>query len=316
MNIFFLAAISLGIDLSIGDPRWLPHPVVLMGRGISLLDSKLNNIEDSFVFQRWKGLFTVLFIVLGFALCSKLCIMIAGHFDHWLGIFLSVFFGFTTIASKGLCDAGTFVDQGFDQGGLEEARRRIGQFVGRDTDHLSEAEVVRAVIETLAENTVDAIFSPLFFFCLGGAPFAIAYRAINTLDSMIAYRNERYLHFGYFAAKTDDFANFIPARLSIILLLAASFLCKENTKNALRIVRRDRKKHPSPNGGIPESLFAGALAIQLGGVNTYGGILSRRGLLGDPEHPLRREDIQRAIRIVRVSTYLAGVLLIVLGVFL
>jgi adenosylcobinamide-phosphate synthase len=133
---------------------------------------------------------------------------------------------------------------------------------------------------------------------------------------MIAYRNERYLHFGYFAAKTDDFANFIPARLSVILLLVATFLCKENTQSAIRIVRRDRKKHPSPNGGIPESLFAGALSIQLGGVNTYGGIISRRGLLGDPAHPLRREDIQRAIRLVRVSTYLAGVLLVVLGVFL
>ncbi len=298
MNGFFLACAALVVDRLVGDPVWLPHPVVGMGRFIKALEGALNRPEANRSLARVLGVVTVCCTVGAVWTVSFAVLQWVRALSPWAFAAASVALMWTTLAWKGLRAAGEDVYRALTGPGLLEARRRIGRYVGRDTGALSETEVIRAAVETVAENTVDAVVSPLFFACLGGAPLALAYRAVNTLDSMLGHQSERYRDFGWAAARLDDVVNYVPARLCGALLLVAIRLSGLQALRAWRVMRRDAHKHPSPNGGIPESLAAGALGVQLGGVNVYGGVPQRRALLGDPRRSLESGDIRRVTRVL------------------
>ncbi|WP_405080246.1 adenosylcobinamide-phosphate synthase CbiB [Paenibacillus chitinolyticus] len=232
----------------------------------------------------------------------------AAAIHPWLGYAVTTWFISTTIAIKGLKDAARLVAVPLAAGDLAAARKYTGYIVGRDTKNLDEGELTRAVVETVAENTVDGVVSPLFYALIGGAPLAMLYRAANTLDSMVGYKNDRYMHFGWASARWDDVMNWIPARLTgILLILAAAVQPRMSAFRAGRSIGRFARLHPSPNSGIPESAVAGALGIELGGRNTYGTVVSERARMGWPLRPRNRGDIDGTVRLLYGATgWLAG----------
>ncbi|MCX5838858.1 MAG: adenosylcobinamide-phosphate synthase CbiB [Deltaproteobacteria bacterium] len=263
MRIEIQILIALLLDLVLGDPRWLPHPVRLIGRLIAALEGPARRaIPDA----RLAGSVTALAVILVAALTTGAMIAIAGWIHPLLDDAVSILLLYTTLAARDLADHSIGVYRALERFDLAEARRLVSWLVGRDTERLTEAEVVRATLESIAENTVDGIIAPLFFAVIGGPAAAMAYKAASTLDSMIGYRNERYIDFGRTAAEIDDGANYIPARLAAPIIAAAAALTGGRAAAAWRIARRDGRKHMSPNAGIAEAAFAGALGIRLGGV--------------------------------------------------
>jgi adenosylcobinamide-phosphate synthase len=298
------------LDQVIGDPPGWPHPVIFMGKIIAWLEKKLN--QGRTWDRRLKGALLTLFLVVGSFVVTGLLVGAAKEISFVLGLIVELILLASTLAAKSLLKAGSQVLSPLREGNLEEARKKLGWFVSRDTSALSEGEIARGTVETLAENFVDGILSPLFYMAIGGAPLAMAFKAVSTLDSMIGYRNERYEDFGWFAARMDDWANYIPARLSVGILLFTGWLYKMPVRYAMSIWKRDAKSHPSPNGGNPESVVAGLLEIQLGGINIYHGKAHHRAEMGDPLHELGWKDIERCQNIVRTATWLSFIL--VLGV--
>jgi adenosylcobinamide-phosphate synthase len=309
--------LAILVDLTIGDPPRIPHPVILMGRWISFYESwALKDSLSSARSPRREKL-------LGIGLVVSLILLVAGtigpllfivYWVHpWLYAAISVWFISTTIAVKGLRDAAREVLTPLRQGNLQEARVKVGYIVGRDTNELRPEEVSRATVETVAENMVDAVVSPLFYAVWGGPVFAMVYRAVNTLDSMVGYKNDRYRDFGWASARLDDAMNYIPARLTGILLAAIAFVHPRlKGLQAVRTWWRDAGKHPSPNSGIPESVVAGALGIQLGGRNSYGGNLSDRARMGEALRSIDYTVIQQTNALLY---QLAGVILGILVAF-
>lgn len=296
------------LDQILGDPRGWPHPVVGMGKVISWVEKKLNCGTRQF--RRISGALLTLFLVSGSFIITAAIIAGAARIHPWLGKTLEVLLLSSTLAGKSLLGAGKTVLKPLQQENLPEAREKLGWLVSRDTRNLSEAEIVRGTVETLAENFVDGILSPLFYMAIGGAPLAIAFKAVSTLDSMIGYKNERYQDFGWFAARTDDWANYIPARLSVIFLLLTGGMKKLPVRHAYQIWKRDAKAHPSPNGGNPESVAAGLLGVRLGGINIYYGESHHRAEMGDPLHELTWRDILACERLIYSAAWLSfGVLL-------
>lgn len=291
------------LDQVVGDPRSWPHPVVGIGNVIALLERKLN--LGSLKTRRWNGVLLTFFVVGGSYLLTWIVVKAANTVHPLLGLGVSVYFIFTALAGKSLLDAGESVLLPLRHGNLSRARQRLSWLVSRDTDNLTEGEIVRGTIETLAENFVDGILSPLFYAALGGAPLAMAFKAISTLDSMVGYRNERYEEFGWFSARTDDWANYVPARLSVILLLLAGWLRRMPVHQAYRIWKRDASDHPSPNGGNPESVVAGLLGVRLGGINVYHGQPHHRAEMGDALHPVNASDIVYCRHLVSTATWLS-----------
>jgi adenosylcobinamide-phosphate synthase len=294
------------LDQVIGDPPGWPHPVIMMGKVIAWLEKILN--RGSRFVRRFYGALLTLCLVAGSFVLTAFLIGLIKEISFGLGVVVEVILLATTLAGKSLLDAGNHVLIPLRAGDIQEARKRLGGFVSRDTTNLTEGEIARGTVETLAENFVDGILSPLFYMAVGGAPLAMAFKAVSTLDSMIGYRNERYEDFGWFAARTDDWANYIPARLSVGILLVAGWLWKMPVAHALKIWKRDAKSHPSPNGGNPESVVAGLLEIQLGGINIYHGKVHHRAEMGDPLHELGWQDILRCQTLVRTATWLSFVL--------
>lgn len=251
-------------------------------------------------------------LTVGAAFSVMLALVLAARSIHpWLGYAVNTWFISTTLAVKGLKDAAMRVYRSLAEGNLQDARTFTGYIVGRDTAELDEPELVRATVETVAENTVDAFVSPLLFALLGGAPLAMLYRAANTLDSMVGYKNERYLHFGWASARFDDVLNYVPARLTGAVMVAVCAFGKGwSAARAAKAIRTFAGKHPSPNSGIPESAVAGAMGIELGGRNRYGEVVSERSRMGWPLRQRNREDIVRTVRIsYGVSYFVAGGLL-------
>ena len=303
MSQMITAAAAFLIDALIGDPRSKFHPVVLIGNLISSLEKILRRELDSPSQKIVKGGVLVAIVVLtsfavgcGIELLSRELPSLAAQ------IFVQALALSFMISPRTLGDAAREIYQLLEVENLTEARRKVGWIVGRDTQNLNEAEVARATVETVAENTVDGIISPLFYFAVGGLPFAVAYRAINTLDSMLGYRNEKYLHFGRVAARLDDVANFVPARLTAILFLGATALLGLDVRNAFAMMKRDASKHPSPNGGWAEATVAGALNIRLGGTNYYFGQPHFRAYMGDPNEILEAAHILGAVRLMYTAT--------------
>lgn len=321
-DILWMVLAAIIVDWVIGDPPWPKHPVILIGQLIRWLEARLHPSGAELPQarsprrERFRGiLLTVATVVLSSGLLYAL-IAVLYMIHPWVGRAANIWFISTTIAFKGLKDAAMQVYRPLAEGNLAEARRWVGYIVGRDTAELDEPEITRAAVETVAENTVDAAVSPLFFALLGGAPLALAYRAANTLDSMVGYRNDRYRDFGWASARLDDLLNLLPARITALLLaLAAGLTPGLSGKRALRSVRSFAALHPSPNSGYPESAVAGALGVQLGGRNVYGGVISQRAVMGWPLQPLERSHIRLAVRLLYITGYfIAGGVLCAIAV--
>lgn len=305
-----LMAISLAvfIDRIIGDPKWLPHPVVGIGKLISSLEKRLNKGD----FKKQKGILC-LAIVLAIVFITVLVVTYFAYQVHLVvGILIEGLLISITIAGKSLEQAAQDVAEPLKQGDLPMARKKLGWIVGRDTDQLEEPEIVRGTVETVAENTTDGITSPLFYALIGGAPLAFLYRAVNTCDSMVGYKNNRYAQFGWASAKIDDVLNWIPSRLTGLLMLV-SYRPVQPRNRCFTILFRDAKKHPSPNSGWGEAAVAALLGVQLGGLNTYKGVVSNRAKMGEPHKQLETNHIYESIKIMKVTIVLFTLLLWVLG---
>ena len=310
MRIVFAALCGFGLDLLLGDPEKLAplHPVVLMGKAIQALETGLRACFPAA--ERGElaaGRVLAAALPMGTLLGSVLLLRLLRRIWPPLGFALSAIWCWQALAVKDLRVEALRVFRALKTQGLESARAAVSRIVGRDTSVLDEAGVARAAVETVAENFSDGIIAPLFYMLLGGAPLALCYKAINTMDSMVGYQNERYLYFGRAAARLDDAANYLPARLAALLLIAAAALTGENPREAGRIWRRDRRKHPSPNSAQCESAMAGALGLRLLGPAWYFGEYQDKAWIGEEKKPIDAGDIRRACRLLYAGS-MAGLL--------
>lgn len=295
MNIHIMAVITgYLLDLCLGDPHWMPHPVRGIGGLISWLDKRLGNQKAAPGQQRAAGVFMVAVVLLMTGGISVIILTIAYRWHLWLGFAAESILCYQMLAAKALKDESMKVYTELKRGAVEDARTAVSMIVGRDTKSLDEIGITKAAVETVAENTSDGVIAPLFYMAIGGGAAACLYKAINTMDSMVGYKNDQYLYFGWAAAKLDDLVNLVPARLSAALMIAVSFLCGMNGMNAVKIYRRDRKNHKSPNSAHTEAVCAGALGIQLAGDAYYFGRLHHKPVIGDDLRPVEFEDIKRA----------------------
>lgn len=293
------------LDLLIGDPKFITHPVVLIGKTIEFLEKCLRKITAPVIGLRASGILLTLIVVGGTYTLMWSVQTGAERLNHWFGLAVSIWFMGSTLAVKGLAGAAEEIYRLLNTDNLLEARKKVGWIVGRDTAGLDESEITRATVETVAENIVDGIIAPLFYGFIGGAPLAMAYKAVNTLDSMVGYKNEKYRELGWASARFDDISNYIPARLTGIMLLLTFIILGKPAGEAYRTIRRDSGRHPSPNSGIPEAAVAGALGIRLGGINYYGGVKSFRAFMGEPKEPLSKEHIAETVKIMYISSFSA-----------
>ena len=291
-----LAAVAL--DLLLGDPRALPHPVAAIGRMISFLELPLRRL---FTNARLAGVVLLITTVggsyAGAALLLKGAYAIAPDAGFVLGLYLA----WVSLAARSLHLESGKVARALRREDLPGARLALSYIVGRETERLDEQGILRGAVETVAENTGDGVIAPLFFLMLGGPALAIAYKAVNTLDSMVGYKNERYLDFGWASARFDDLANYLPARLTALLMVFAAPLCALSASGAWRIIRRDCRNHASPNSGYPEAAAAGALGVRLGGSNRYFGKLVDKPSIGDPTVPLSLAAYAGVLRLMYCS---------------
>ena len=304
-------AIVIGfiIDFFVGDPHSIPHPVVAIGRLISFLDKKLrigNSDERDII----RGIWTVLIAAFVSTALPALILMLMWNLHPVAYLIVSSIMCAQILAARELVRECCAVEKALEKGDIDEARKAVSYVVGRDTEALDREGICRAAVETVAENGSDGVIAPLFWMLLFGAPGGFFYKAVNTMDSMLGYKNDKYLYFGRAAAKTDDVVNFIPSRISAILMIASCPLCHLDGKSAWRIFRRDRFKHTSPNAAQTESVFAGALDIRLNGPAVYGGILHNKEYLGDDVRPIESADIRRSGRLM----YTASFLMLIIGV--
>ncbi|HJV34420.1 adenosylcobinamide-phosphate synthase CbiB [Geomonas sp.] len=289
------------LDLVLGDPRALPHPVVAIGRLISLLEGVLRRLC---VNLRLAGVI-LLVTTVGITYAVAAVVLKAAYaVSTEAGFVVSVYIAWVCLAARSLHLESAKVVKALRGGDLPAARTALSYIVGRETAQLDEPEVVRGAVETVAENTGDGVIAPLFYLMIGGPPLAIAYKAVNTLDSMVGYKNDRYLELGWASARFDDLANFIPARLTALLMVLASPICALSAGGAWRIMRRDCRNHSSPNSGFPEAAAAGALGVRLGGANRYFGKLVEKPTIGDATLPLSVDAYQGVVRLMYCSEIL------------
>jgi len=299
---------ACALDAALGDPRAMPHPVRWMGRLIGYVDRRVRLRCTGASSLRAAGIVLAAGLP-AMAFATGWAAIAAGTaVDDWVGRVIGIGLAATTLAWRDLVDHVRVVSVAIKAGSLERARQAVGLIVGRDTQRLSEAEVARAAVETVAESACDGVIAPLLFLVAGGPPLALAYKAVSTLDSMVGHRDENYREFGWASARLDDLANWIPARITAWLIAVAAglvLLSANAVKRSSTILLRDGHKHPSPNSGRPEAAMAGALGIQLGGVNFYGGCRADRPVLGDAETPLSVRHVDRASQIMTVAYLIA-----------
>ncbi len=295
--------LALFLDLLIGDPRWFPHPVVIMGKIIHVSETRILRAIKNPKALKGAGIILAVLVVAGSYGFFRGLIWLAYHYNTNLGLVLSIFIMSQALSVNSLYQHAMAVLRPLSNGDLPLARVKLSMIVGRDTEDLDEAQIVRAVVETVAENTVDGIISPLFYGFIGGPALAMAYKAVNTLDSMVGYKNEKYRHLGWASARLDDVANYLPARLVAILFLSIAPFTQGGFKQVWQTLLRDAGKHPSPNSGLPEAAVAGALGIQLGGQNSYHGVPESRALIGRSEHPLEMKNIRATLVLMLVVTF-------------
>lgn len=294
------------LDLVLGDPRWLYHPVRIIGNGISLLEKILRKLfPKNKTGERIAGGFLVIFIVFFSAGIPWVILSLAYRYQAWVGFVIEAFMCYQLLATKSLRDESKKVYDALKTGDLEKSRFAVSMIVGRDTRNLSEEGVTKAAVETVAENTSDGIIAPLLFMMVGGAVLGFAYKAVNTMDSMVGYKNDKYQYFGTAAARLDDVLNYIPARLSAWIMILAAYCVGMDGKNAAKIYKRDRYKHSSPNSAHTEAVMAGALRVQLAGDAWYFGKLHKKPYIGDPIRKVEIEDIPRSHRLMYATAVLS-----------
>lgn len=287
------------LDLVFGDPPSFPHPVKRIGWLINKLEGPFRSIIKN---ERIAGIFFACIIIISIWFVTLAITQGAYFFNNYLGAVISIIIIYTSLSVKDLGVESLAVFYALKEGELNKARISLSKIVGRDTANLDEREIIRATVETVAENIVDGIISPLFYAFLGGASLAMAYKTINTLDSMVGYKNKRYINFGWAAAKIDDIANFIPARLSVIFLVLASWVGGYKPIKTWNITIRDGRKNPSPNSGLPEAAVAGTLGVRLGGLNYYNSTAVQKPHIGDDINPLDKSHIKEAVRIAYITS--------------
>ena len=292
------------LDLIIGDPYSFPHPVRYIGKLISIVEKQIRKITSSDKGLKIAGFF-LWFIVVGATFGITTLVLQLFKFNKLAYFIVNTILIYTTLATKCLKDESVKIYKVLKTGDLEKSRIQLSYIVGRDTKNLNEKEIVRATVETVAENTVDGIIAPLFYGFIGGAPLAMAYKAVNTLDSTVGYKNDKYYYLGFASAKIDDIANYIPARLGVVLLSLGSLFAGFNFKDALKLGIRDRKNHKSPNCAFSEGAVAGALGIQLGGTNVYFGKEVYKPTIGDKTREIEIEDIVRTNKIMYSSSIIS-----------
>lgn len=309
MKLALILLLAFVLDLIFGDPHWLYHPVRFIGKLIEWGEKRLRpRFPKTPGGERTAGTLLAVFVV-AVSFLLPLLLLWGLRLIHPVCAFIAeVFFCYQILAVRSLKTESMKVYAALKEGDLSKARKALSWIVGRDTENLSEEQVAKAAVETVAENTSDGVVAPLLFLAVGGAPLGFLYKAINTLDSMIGYKNERYLHFGRFAAKLDDAANFIPARVTALLTILSAFLLRFDGKAAFRIWKRDRKNHTSPNSAQSEAAVAGALGLCLGGDNYYFGKLVHKPTIGDETRFAEPEDIRRVNRLLYLTAVL-GLLL-------
>ena len=306
MEIVYAALGGFALDLLLGDPAWIPHPVVWMGRCIAWLEERLRTaFPKTPKGELVAGTVLAALLPLGTLALSLGLLRLCRLAHPALAFTLETVWCWQALALRGLAAESENVRRRLTAGTLEEARQAVGRIVGRDTDALSPQGVTRAAVETVAENFADGVAAPMAYMLLGGAPLALCCKAVNTMDSMVGYKNDRYLHFGRAAAKLDDAANYIPARLAALAWIGGAAIAGQDAKNAWRIWRRDRRNHSSPNSAQTESACAGALGVQLGGPSRYFGKLYEKPAIGDPLRPVKAADIRRAVQTLYGAAALA-----------
>nr|WP_197462212.1 adenosylcobinamide-phosphate synthase CbiB [Bhargavaea cecembensis] len=310
LNHLIACMVGFLIDRLIGDPPGWPHPVRWIGRLITFMDTRLNKGQN----RRKKGLLLLIITAgtSGLLAAAVVCIFYGIH--RAAGVAAESLLIAAGLARKSLADAAVEVYRPLAAGNLPEAREKLGWIVGRDTESLPESEIVRGVVETVSENTSDGVTAPLFWAILLGAPGIWIYKAVNTLDSMVGYRNERYESFGYFSAKADDVLNLIPSRLTgLLILLVAPNRSGLPLRERLAGWRRDAGKHPSPNSGWLEAATAWQLGAELGGLNTYQGVPSDRARMGHPDRPLEAADIPESVHAMHAASWAFVILWLLIG---
>jgi adenosylcobinamide-phosphate synthase len=301
--------IAVSIDLLIGDPAWFPHPVKLMGNLALSIEHPLRRRCST---PRVAGNIAAALAPAITAVAAIALLYCAGKLGPGFKDAVSIFLIYSGIAAGDLAQHASRVYEALTKGTLKEARRRVGLICGRDTDNMDREEITRAAVESVAENTVDGVTAPLFYAALAGPVGIMIYKAISTLDSTFGYKNEKYVDFGRLSAKLDDVVNFIPARMTGLLVALAARALKLSASEAFFVFWRDRKKHPSPNAGHTEAAFAGAMGVQLGGVSYYGGKISSKPLLGDAEREITPEHIVIANALMLVTGGLSLILFVII----
>jgi adenosylcobinamide-phosphate synthase len=309
MELSLLIVIAYVTDLGFGDPAWTLHPVRIIGKLISKLEMILRRSVDK---QKLAGIILAVSVI-GITWAGTFGIIkISGVFNKYLSWAISVFFIYTSLSVKDLKTHGMKVYNCLKREDLINARSNLSFMVGRDTNGLEKKDIIRAAVESVSESIVDGIISPLFYAFMGGAPLAMAYKAVSTLDSMVGYKNERYKHLGWASAKIDDISNFIPARISAVLISVSARISGKDGWRAWKTALRDGNKNPSPNSGIPEAAVSGALGIRLGGLNFYRGIPNEKPFIGEDFNVLHINHIKETIKIsyfCSLSAVISGLIL-------
>ena len=310
---FGIAALIAGflLDLVLGDPEWLYHPVRLIGKYISFAEKQLRSRGGDL---RKKAVIltgSTIFLTMASTALILWLLHLAGRIPLFIGMTLMNWMG---IAVRCMAKEARDVERSFDRG-IDAARKQVARIVGRDTDRLSEEEIIKATVETVAENTTDGVISPLFWALLGGPVLLWGFKAANTLDSMVGYMDEKYRDIGWSSAKLDDVLNYIPARLTALLMISAAFLTKLDGRNAFRMVRRDHANHKSPNCAWSEAAAAGALHIQLGGTHEYSGKPVVKPTIGDADRPAEKRDIRRSVSLLYGTSILMMAIITAIGLF-
>ncbi len=301
MELLWLAMI---LDLLFGDPPWLPHPT----RGVAWFcmrgEKVIRTLSTSPFGLKLGGTMLVITITGMSYMVTVVLMTLAELMPPVLAIFIKAWVLSSSFAVRGLAEAGRAVKDFLDRNDTVAARQALSMVVGRDTEDLPEQEIIRGAVETVAENTVDAVVAPLFYALLGGVPLAMAYRAVNTMDALIGYKNAKYINFGWAAARLDDVMNYLPARLTGCFMVLGAFIFRMDWRRGLATWRKYAALHPSPNSGVPESVVAGVLGIRLGGVNYYQGLPSNRPTMGEALFPLACTHIQKTINLM----YFCGII--------
>lgn len=298
------------IDIIVGDPRWLPHPVAIVGRWTRFVEGEIR-AHTTRASEKKGGIILWFSVVIPTFFITYGITEISFFIGYLFGMIITALLASLTLAARSLYEESKAVIDALTLGNVEEARNGLSMIVGRDTDNLDEGEILRAVIETVSENLSDGIVAPMFYLAVGGVPLAMAYKAVNTLDSMVGYKDGRYRDIGCFSAKMDDILNWIPARVTGIIIVIASFILRLNWRDSWRIMRRDGRNHISPNSGIPEAAVAGALGIQVGGENRYSGEIICKPAIGDRLKETDKKDVKKAWAIMFASSLLMAIVCMV-----